>query len=178
MSKDHEARAKQLEDLMNRVKNIDTSPESDFYEKIRFKCLSSHCKAPTRANLSDAGWDLYASEDTIVPAGDRALVKTGIALQIPNEWVGLVWPRSGMAVKDGIDVMAGVIDSGYRGEVLVCLFNTNPQNEYGLGKDLRINKGDRIAQILFQQVPDVELIEVENLTMSDRGEAGIGSTGA
>ncbi len=166
-----------MEQLLNRVKGIDTSVDIS-NPKVRFKAMSENANKPTRSNLSDAGWDLYSSEDTVVPAGGRSLVKTGIALQIPDEWVGLVWPRSGLSVKSGIDVLAGVIDSGYRGEVMVCLFNTNPINDYGMGNDVRIEKGDRIAQILFQQVPDVELVEVDNLTPSDRGTNGIGSTGA
>lgn len=176
-SHDNNARMQQLQDLMNKVKKIDAGIDiSD--TKVRFKKISTNAQGPTRSNLSDAGWDLYASETSIVPAGGRALVKTGISLQIPDEWVGLIWPRSGLSVKSGIDVLAGVIDSGYRGEIMVCLFNTNPHNEYGMGQDIRIEIGDRIAQILFQQVPDIEMVQVDSLTSSDRGENGIGSTGA
>tara|TARA_R110002020_G_scaffold46539_22_gene132414 strand:- start:2597 stop:3130 length:534 start_codon:yes stop_codon:yes gene_type:complete len=177
MHHDQNARIQQLHNLMKRVKNIDTSVDiSD--TKIRFATLDQNAKKPTKTNLTDAGWDLYASEDVSIPAGTRATIKTGIALQIPNEWVGLIWPRSGLSVKKGADILAGVIDSGYRGEVLVCLHNTNPYSEYAMGQDIKIKKGDRIAQILFQQVPDIQLIEVENLTNSDRGESGFGSSGA
>lgn len=178
---DQKARLKQLNNsikMLNKLKRVD-SGLSEFSRKVRVLILNSDASMPTRANLSDAGWDLYASEDIVIKAGNRETVKTGIALQIPEEWVGLVWPRSGMSVKKGIDVLAGVIDSGYRGEVMVCLYNTN--NSLPLFKDENIDvvikKGDRIAQILFQRVPDVELVEVDELNQSDRGNKGFGSSG-
>ena len=174
---DQNARMKQLHELTERVKNIDTSLDISNI-KVRFTVLNTNAQKPTKTNLSDAGWDLYSCEDSTIEAGTRATIKTGIALQIPNEWVGLIWPRSGLSVKQGSDVLAGVIDSGYRGEIMVCLQNTNPYSEYGVGKDITIKKGDRIAQILFQYVPDIQLIEVDTLTNSDRGGSGFGSSGA
>ena len=136
MHHDQKARIDQLHGLIERVKNIDVSVDiSDI--KVRFSILNKNAKKPTKTNLTDAGWDLYASEDVVVRAGTRNTIKTGIALQIPNEWVGLIWPRSGLSVKKGADVLAGVIDSGYRGEILVCLQNTNPYSEYGMGQDIR-----------------------------------------
>ena len=137
---------------------------------IRCQKTSEDATVPTKAHDSDAGWDLYSSEETIIGKGERQLVKTQICLEIPDDYVGLIWPRSGLAVKQGVDVFAGVVDSGYRGEVGVCLFNSSD-------KDFHIRKGDRIAQILFQEVTKSNIIEVENLEDSDRGERGFGSSG-
>lgn len=175
---DHEARQKYLNDtvnLLNKLKEIDAMPE-DTGQSIKVKLLYKYAKVPTRSNSSDAGWDLYATEDTVIYEGTRKIIKTGICLQIPEQWVGLIWPRSGLAVRQGVDVLAGVIDSGYRGEVLVCLQNTNPVQAGGFD-NIEIKKGDRIAQILFQKVPDIKMVLVNELSNSDRGEDGIGSTG-
>lgn len=106
----------------------------------------------------------------LIESNERTIVKTGIALHIPDRYVGLIWPRSGMAVKYGIDVFAGVIDAGYRGEVGVCLYNSSD-------KDFYVQKGDRIAQILFQKVSQHNMIEVQSLEDSERGEGGFGSSG-
>jgi dUTP pyrophosphatase len=109
------------------------------------------------------------------------LVGTGISMEIPKGYVGLIWPRSGLAVKKGVDVFAGVIDSGYRGEIKVCLFNSSNHSHLG------IQKGDRVAQILFQEVPKITMVEVEDLMVevglpyesknSQRGVSGFGSSG-
>lgn len=179
---DNEARLKQLNDsikMLNKLKRID-SGSNEFSRKVRVKLLSEEAKMPTRSNLSDAGWDLYSTEDVVITGGQRRVVKTGVSLQIPDEWVGLIWPRSGLSVKKGIDVLAGVIDSGYRGEIMVCLYNTNMQLKLFADDDdpiVTIKKGDRIGQILFQRVPDVHLVEVDYLSDSDRGEKGFGSSG-
>jgi dUTP pyrophosphatase len=126
---------------------------------------------PTQAHLSDAGWDLYSCESkTILPSG-RKTINTGISLAIPNSFVGLIWPRSGLAVQKGIDVLAGVIDSGYRGEIKVCLLNTGAM-------PVTIEVGDRIAQILFQEVPKFKLIEITDLSETDRNSGGFGSSGS
>jgi dUTP pyrophosphatase len=89
---------------------------------------------------------------------------------MPENMAGLIWPRSGLAVKKGIDVLAGVIDSGYRGEIMVCLYNTSDE-------DVEIKRGDRIAQIIFQEVPNISLLLRETLETSQRGSNGFGSTG-
>jgi dUTP pyrophosphatase len=126
---------------------------------------------PTKSHKSDAGWDLYSVEGPMdLKPGDRHAFYTGVAFEIPDGHVGLIWPRSGMAVKKGIDVLAGVVDSGYRGEVKVCLLNTGHER-------CTIRKGDRIAQILFQEVPNFNLEIVSEFSKSDRGEGGFGSTG-
>ncbi len=112
----------------------------------------------------------YSLEDVEIPPVSRSLIKTGISLQIPKGFVGLIWPRSGLAVKSGIDVFAGVVDSGYRGDVGVCLYNSSSEA-------VNVKKGDRIAQILFQPVPYFQLTEVSELSSSERGEDGFGSSG-
>ena len=137
---------------------------------IRVKKTEKKAIVPTRSNQSDAGWDLYSVTTRPIAPSQRVTIKTGISLEIPEEYVGLIWPRSGMSVKNGIDVLAGVVDSGYRGEIKVCLLNTS--REW-----MNIKEGDRIAQILFQEVPHFQLQEVEILQNSDRGEGGFGSTG-
>ena len=138
---------------------------------INVKKIESNATIPTRANQLDAGWDLYSLTNRSLAPQQRAMYRTGIALQIPEGFVGLVWPRSGLSVKSGIDVLAGVIDSGYRGEIQVCLLNTSDQDW------VEIKEGDRIAQILFQEVPEFQLQEVDVLQNSDRGQGGFGRSG-
>jgi dUTP pyrophosphatase len=137
---------------------------------IKVKKTEERAIIPTRSNSDDAGWDLYSITTRPIAPSQRVTIRTGISLQIPEEYVGLIWPRSGMSVKNGIDVLAGVVDSGYRGEIKVCLLNTS--REW-----MDIKEGDRIAQILFQEVPHFKLQEVEILQNSDRGQGGFGSTG-
>lgn len=147
---------------------------------IRAQQLCKEAKLPSRSNPTDAGYDLYATESVTIQPGHRGLVSTGIALEIPDGYAGLIWPRSGMAVKNGIDVLAGVIDSGYRGEIKVCLYNsTLCSNRPGKELSLDINVGDRIAQILFQPIGNFTVCWSNvNLDSTDRGSSGFGSTGA
>jgi len=132
--------------------------------------LDDNGVVPTKAHDDDAGYDLYSSQDVTLMSGERRTVKTSIAFNIQDGLTGLIWPRSGLSVKKGIDVLAGVIDSGYRGEIKVCLLNTGID-------DLKISKGDRIAQILFQEVPRVKLTLSDDLGASLRGGKGFGSSG-
>jgi dUTP pyrophosphatase len=126
--------------------------------------------APQYATDGAAGADLRASADAVLEPGARAAVPTGIRLQIPAGHVGLIWPRSGLAVRHGIDTLAGVIDSDYRGEVQVVLVNH--------GADpVRIAAGDRIAQIVFQKVERASLT-TEALDTTTRGAGGFGSSGS
>ena len=138
--------------------------------QIGIKKLSEDAIVPTRANDTDAGWDLYVPHDFLLAHETRALVPTDISMAIPTGYVGLIWDRSGVAVKKGVHRFAGVIDSGYRGEVKVCLWNSSEW-------DVRFRKGERIAQILFQAIPECDLIEVEELDTTERGEGGFGSSG-
>lgn len=125
---------------------------------------------PIYAHPQDAGADLCASEDALIPARGRKLVATGIRLALPAGHVGLIWPRSGLALRHGLDCGAGVIDAQYRGEVKVLLFNHSDT-------DLPIKKGDRIAQLLVQKVERAQFLPVENLDETPRGSNGFGSTG-
>jgi len=146
---------------------------------LSVKKLRGDAIIPTRAKEGDAGYDLYSVEDVVILPGESKLVSTQVAFEIPPGYVGLIWPRSSMSVKLGIDVLAGVIDSGYRGEVGVCLLNTNPYITDTQAHDnaVQISKGERIAQILIQQLSGLELKEVDELSDSERGETGFGSSG-
>ena len=166
MSHDQIARSKMLQE--HQLRGCKTKQD---HVTIRCKKLSDDATLPTRAYEYDAGWDLYASEKQYITPSHRRLIKTAISVAIPEGYVGLIWPRSGLAVKGGIDVFAGVIDSGYRGDVGVCLYNSSERS-------LEINKGDRIAQILFQEIPKAAIVEVHDLDDSKRGEGGFGSSGA
>lgn len=137
---------------------------------VGFKYLTKTAQMPTKANRTDAGFDLYADEDKFIFGNKRTTIKTGISLDMPDNLAGLIWPRSGLSVKKGIDVLAGVIDAGYRGEIMVCLYNTSDE-------DVEIKRGDRIAQIIFQEVPIISLQLREELGSSQRGSNGFGSTG-
>lgn len=125
---------------------------------------------PAYSSEGAAGADLVASEAVTVAPGGRAAVPTGLHLQLPHGHVGLVWPRSGLAVKHGIDTLAGVIDSDYRGEVRVVLVNHG-------GTPFDIQPGDRIAQLLVQRVERARFARAEALAESERGTGGFGSTG-
>jgi dUTP pyrophosphatase len=125
---------------------------------------------PEYASAGAAGADLRASEAALLAPGGRTAVRTGLRVQIPPGHVGLVWPRSGLAARHGIDTLAGVIDSDYRGEVLVMLVNHGDQ-------PFAIAAGDRIAQLLVQRVERAHFIRVERLEDTARGTGGFGSTG-
>jgi len=125
---------------------------------------------PSRSTAHAAGADLHAAEDLTLAPGERRLVPTGLRVAIPPGHAGLVWPRSGIAVRDGIDTMAGVIDSDYRGEVRVLLINHGRE-------PFQIRRGDRIAQLLVQRVEPAEFVPADGLPESARGEGGFGSTG-
>lgn len=138
--------------------------------KLKIKKLSSEAKAPQCAINGDAAMDLYSVEDIVVKSGDLIPCKTGIAMAIPRGCVGLIWDKSGIALKNGIKTMGGVIDSNYRGEVAVIMKNLSE-------KDYVISKGDKIAQILIQRVECPMIEEVEELDETERGDGGFGSTG-
>jgi dUTP pyrophosphatase len=125
---------------------------------------------PEYSSADAAGADLRASEDVVIDPGGRAAVATGIHLEIPRGHVGLIWPRSGLAVKHGIDTLAGVVDSDYRGEVRVVLIN------HGTAP-FSIRAGDRIAQMLVQRIERPAFVAASGLGDTVRGAGGFGSTG-
>ena len=128
---------------------------------------------PATARNGDAGVDLYARENALIPAkGGRILMPTGLAIAIPLGFAGFVVPRSGLALKHGITLVntPGIIDSGYRGELKVVMINTDPTVDY------LVTRGDRIAQLLIQRIETIEWNEVDNLDGEDRG-GGFGHSG-
>lgn len=135
------------------------------------KRLNEHAILPARGSSLAAGYDLSSSEDVSIPRGTRGLVGTGIAFTVPYGTYGRIAPRSGLAVKKGIQVGAGVIDRDYTGEVKVVLFNHGDE-------DFEIKKGDRIAQLIIEQIEMPEVKLVNELLVTQRGEGGFGSTGA
>lgn len=140
--------------------------------KIRYtRSPSAPKEVLVRANPSDAGIDIRAAEELIVPPLGRATVSTGIRLEIPEGYYGRVAPRSGLAHKNGIDVLAGVVDSGYRGELKVVLHNTDRHDLFF------VSPGDRIAQLIIERHYNPEFVEVDDLASTDRGDGGFGSTG-
>jgi len=138
--------------------------------KLKIKKLHADAIIPKYAHFDDAGFDLFAVEDTLVKKNERAIIKIGIAMEIPTGYVGLVWDKSGISVKEGIKTLAGVVDSTYRGEALVAVIN--------LGNvDYVFKKGHKVAQMIIQKKETVEFEEVEELSETKRGEGGFGSTG-
>ena len=129
---------------------------------------------PAYARAGDAGADLLARSGVVLAAGGgRALVPTGVAVAIPQGWAGLVLPRSGLALRHGVTCLnaPGLIDSGYRDELLVLLVNTDPMRDYA------VNRGDRIAQLVIQRVEQAAFDVVPELPGSERGRGGFGHTG-
>ena len=135
--------------------------------------LDPDLPAPAYARPGDAGADLVASEDVVLPPGGRALIGTGIALALPEGWAGFVQPRSGLAMRHGVTVLntPGLIDAGYRDELKVLLVNTDPSDAY------EVHRGDRIAQLVIQEVAHAEFHEVDRLPESERGLGGFGHSG-
>ncbi|MDK2975662.1 MAG: dUTP pyrophosphatase [Candidatus Marinimicrobia bacterium] len=139
---------------------------------VKIKRLSPHASLPSRQHSYDAGYDVTAVEETLIPAGKWALVKTGIAVELPGDMEIQVRSRSGLALKYGIFCLnaPGTVDAGYRNEIGVILANFSQE-------DFLVHRGDRIAQLIFQTPKHPELVEVNDLSDSDRGLGGFGSTG-
>jgi dUTP diphosphatase len=141
--------------------------------RVLLRRIDASIPLPRYARDGDAGLDLHASETCTLEPGARGTVRTGLALAIPDGHAGLVLPRSGLARRDGVTVLnaPGLIDAGYRGELLVLLVNHG-------NAAVTIARGDRIAQLVIQRIERVELSEVLELPESERGAGGFGSTGA
>lgn len=138
--------------------------------ELKIKKLSTNAILPKYAHINDAGMDLFASENFIIKKGERVQVKTGIAMAIPEGYVGLVWDKSGLSHKFGLKTLGGVVDAGYRGEVMVGVINLGDE-------DYTLEAGHKVAQMLIQKVESGDIVEVESLDDTDRGEGGFGSTG-
>lgn len=178
---------KLLIELENRIvalenqKSVTTTLEVVNDLEIKVKKLHEDSKLPVRAHSTDAGLDLFAYEDFTLEMLERKLVGTGIAMQIPDGYVGFIKEKSGLACK-GLRVAAGVVDSGFTDEVKVLLFNPKgfswkDGKRDGVGGKLSFKKGEKIAQMVVLPVNLGEVIEVDELDESDRGESGWGSTG-
>ncbi|HQO10509.1 MAG TPA: dUTP diphosphatase [Clostridiales bacterium] len=140
--------------------------------KLKVKKISETAKLPVYAHPGDAGMDVFSDEERLIRSGESALIKTGIKIELPANTEAQVRPRSGLALKEGITVLntPGTIDEGYRGEVGVILINHSK-------KDFLITAGMKIAQIVISPVYQAEIIEVDELSDTRRGEGGFGSTG-
>jgi dUTP pyrophosphatase len=135
--------------------------------------LDPGLEAPSYAHPGDAGADLRAREDVILQPGERRLVPTGVAIALPDGFVALIHPRSGLATKHGLTIVnaPGTVDAGYRGEIAVTLLNTDSS------QPIELRRGDRIAQMVIQRVEHALFIPVSELSDSVRGTGGFGSTG-
>lgn len=151
----------------------DPAPSAPGRVRMAVRRLDPDLPLPRYARPGDAGMDLMAREDRVLPPGMRCLMPTGVAVAIPEGHVGLVHPRSGLAVREGLSIIntPGTIDAGYRGELMVPLINHDPSSS------VRITRGERIAQLVVQPFSTAELVEVDELPDGVRGDGGFGSTG-
>lgn len=139
---------------------------------VKVKKLHPEAVIPKYAHKGDAGMDIYSIEELVIPLKERRLVKTGLSFEIPEGYEIQVRPKSGLALNHGLTILntPGTIDSGYRGEVCVILFNASD-------KDYQVKKGEKIAQIVLKKVELMDIEEVNELSDSSRGQGGFGSTG-
>ncbi len=137
---------------------------------LKIKRLHPDAVLPAYAKAGDAGLDLATYENVTLAPGERKAVATGLSFELDDGYVALMWGRSGLAVKNGIAVLGGVIDAGYRGEYKAILHNASDQ-------PVVFAKGDRVAQLLIQKVERPEIVEVQEVSQSERGADGFGSTG-
>ena len=138
--------------------------------QLNFKKLDPSAKSPTKGNPGDAGIDLYSLEEVIFAPGEQKQIRTGIAMEIPDGYVGLIWDKSGISFKQGLKIMGGVIDCGFRGEIVASMVNLS-------GKAQTIIAGQKFTQIIIQKFEDCELVETNDLSDTVRGDGREGSTG-
>ncbi len=141
---------------------------------VQIQRLDKGLPLPEYAKAGDAGMDVFSAIDCVLAPGERAVIPTGIAIALPEGYVCLAHPRSGLAAKNGISIVnaPGTIDSGYRGEIKIILINTDRTETF------EIKRGDRIAQLVFQKFESARFYEVDSLPESQRGAGGFGSTGS
>jgi dUTP pyrophosphatase len=137
---------------------------------VKVKKLENEAKIPEYAHEGDAGMDFFALEKVTISPGQKALIRTGICIEIPHGYVGLFWDKSSIGIKNGIKVLGGVIDSGYRGEVQIGMINLSQE-------DYTFEKGHKVSQMIIQKVESPTIAHVEALDDSHRGIGGFGSSG-
>lgn len=137
---------------------------------LQVKLLSEHGQPPKRHSEFAAGYDIFSAIDIIIPKQGRVLIPTDISIAVPLGTYGRIAPRSGLALKSGIDVLAGVIDADYRGHVGILLYNTCIEDDFS------VKKGDRIAQLILEKIITPDVIVVSSLDETIRGDGGFGST--
>ncbi len=138
--------------------------------KLKIKKLNQNAKTPEYSHFDDAGFDLFSVETIKIQPQQRFQIKTGLTMQIPSGYVGLIWDKNGLSHNYGLKTLGGVVDSGYRGEIMVGLINLG-------GEDYTIEAGDKVAQMIIQKKEICEIEEVDQLTDSERGQSGFGSSG-
>ena len=140
---------------------------------LPIKRLDTSIELPSYAYTGDAGLDIRASEDCEIAPFERKLIHTGLAIALPDGFAGFMQPRSGLAIREGFTIVntPGLIDAHYRGELMIIAINLDSTNT------IQIKRGDRIAQLVIQRVPEVNLVEVDELDETDRGQKGFGSSG-
>ena len=143
---------------------------SDEVGSLRFKKLDARAVLPTRGSASAAGLDMYSIEDVAIEPGQRALARTGLAVAIPEGHYGRIAPRSGLALRTGLDVLSGVIDSDYRGEIGCLLYNTGDET-------INLPAQSKICQLIIEKIITPEPAWAEEISETDRGSGGFGSTG-
>lgn len=139
--------------------------------ELKVKKLNSEAKLPSKGHPGDAGIDFFAIETVVFPPHGQRNVSTGVSVEIPDGFVGLIWDKSSISFNKGLKVMGGVIDSGYRGEIIMSLYNATDKEQV-------IEKGNKIAQMIVQRFEECKIIEVESLSETVRGEGREGSTGS
>lgn len=137
---------------------------------LKIKKVHPDAVAPVYAHHGDAGFDLYTPEEITIKPNERLQISTGVALEIPEGYAGLIWDKSGLSHNNGLKTLGGVIDSGYRGEVKVGMINL-------ADKPYTFAKGHKVAQMIIQKIEQLEMLEVNQLHDSSRGVGGFGSTG-
>ena len=137
---------------------------------LKIKKLNPTAILPTRAHHDDAGLDLYSVEEIKIAPGERVAIATGLAFAVPSGYVGLVWDKSGVALNLGLTCLAGVLDAQYRGELKIVVLNVGSEI-------VEIKSGQKVAQLLIQKIELPEVVEVDDLTVTDRADGGFGSTG-
>jgi len=138
--------------------------------QLKVKKINNEAKIPTKGHPGDAGIDFYTTETVIFPPGGQMRVPTGIAVEIPEGHVGLIWDKSSVSFNLGLKIMGGVIDAGYRGEIIMNFLNTS-------NKEVLLDQGQKIAQLIIQKFEDCDIVEVSELTDTVRGIGREGSTG-